>query len=525
MNQAGVASLWGPLLSEEERLSPLVSRSRRRVSKEAIRILSELRQLGVDPRGLAADSRALQSGEVFLAYPGERADGRRFIGEAAARGATAVVWEREGFEWPATLRVPHLAVDGLKQLAGPLAHEVHARPSEKLWVVGVTGTNGKTSCSQWIAQALSHAGRSCAVIGTLGLGFPDRLEENPNTTPDAIVLQRALKRFLDSGAKAVAMEASSIGLDQGRLEGVRLACALFTNLSRDHLDYHGDMERYAQAKMRLFRANGLAHAVLNLDDALGVRIAHSLEGTGIERIGYSLAVGAAAASGLEHWLEARGTAVSDAGVKFTLASDVGSADIVEPLIGRFNVANLLGTIGVLLASGGTLADAARTAERFEPPPGRMQRLGGGDRPLVVIDYAHTPDALDKALGALRDVARARNGKLVSLFGCGGDRDRGKRPLMGAAASRHADYIIVTSDNPRGESPSAIIDEILPGVSAMYAVEVDRGAAIRSAVSRARAGDVVLIAGKGHEQYQEIGGVRLPFSDLEEARRALAAQAP
>jgi UDP-N-acetylmuramoyl-L-alanyl-D-glutamate--2,6-diaminopimelate ligase len=495
------------------------------VNKEARRILSELRQLGVAPQGFAADSRALRRGEVFLAYPGERADGRRFIGEAAARGAAAVVWERAGFEWPAGVRLPNLAVDRLKQLAGPLGHEIYARPSEKLWVVGVTGTNGKTSCSQWIAQALSHSGRKCAVIGTLGLGFPDRLEEDPNTTPDALVLQRALKRFLDGGAKAVAMEASSIGLDQGRLEGVRFACAVFTNLSRDHLDYHGDMERYAQAKMRLFCMDGLAHAVLNLDDPLGVRIAHSLERSGIERIGYSLTAGAAATSGLERWLEARGIVVSDAGVKFTLASDSGSAQIASPLIGRFNVANLLGTIGVLIASGETLADAANAAERFEPPAGRMQRLGGGERPLVVIDYAHTPDALDKALNALRPVAAARNGKLVCVFGCGGDRDRGKRPLMGAAASRHADYIVVTSDNPRSESPSAIIDEILPGISIQHAVEVDRGVAIEAAISRARAGDVVLIAGKGHEPYQEIDGVRVPFSDLEEARRALAVPAP
>ena len=239
------------------------------------------------------------------------------------------------------------------------------------------------------------------------------------------------------------------------------------------------MERYAQAKMRLFRANGLAHAVLNLDDPLGVRIAHSLEGTGIERIGYSLAVGAAAASGLEHWLEARGTAVSDAGVKFTLASDVGSADIVEPAdraVQRRQSSRHASAF--CLRPAGLLPMPRAPPSGSNRPPGRMQRLGGGDRPLVVIDYAHTPDALDKALGALRDVARARNGKLVSVFGCGGDRDRGKRPLMGAAASRHADYIIVTSDNPRSESPSAIIDEILPGVSATYAVEVDRGAAIQ-----------------------------------------------
>jgi UDP-N-acetylmuramoyl-L-alanyl-D-glutamate--2,6-diaminopimelate ligase len=270
------------------------------VSKEVTRILNELAQLGVRPAGLEADSRALERGDVFLAYPGEHADGRQFVADAVARGAGAVLWERDGFAWPRALDVPNVAVAGLKRLAGPLAAEVYGRPSEKLWAVGVTGTNGKTSCSQWIARAFASAGRKCAVVGTLGMGFPGALEDNPNTTPDAVALQRALKRFVDEGAACVSMEASSIGLDQGRLDGVRFAVALFTNLSRDHLDYHPDMERYAQAKMRLFRSPGLAHAVLNLDDALGVRIAHTLAFGQVAQISYSLSRNAAAASGLEH---------------------------------------------------------------------------------------------------------------------------------------------------------------------------------------------------------------------------------
>ena len=495
------------------------------MDREVDRILSELQRQGVTPHGLAADSRAVARGDVFLAYPGERTDGRRFVGDAIARGAAAVVWERDGFAWPADLAVPHLSASGLKALAGPLAAEIYGRPSERLWTVGVTGTNGKTSCTQWIAQALSGAGRKTAVVGTLGLGYPSALEENPNTTPDAVALQRALARFVSEGAQAVAMEASSIGIDQGRVEGVKFACALFTNLSRDHLDYHGNMERYGQAKMRLFRTPALAQAVLNLDDALGVRIAQDRADSGVARTGYSLWPGTGAASGLEHWLEARDIELSSAGAKFALVTSRGRMDVATALVGRFNVANVLAVIGVLLAAGLPLDAAVRAAERLEPPAGRMQRLGGAGKPLVVVDYAHSPDALDKCLGALRDVARAQGGRLICVFGCGGDRDRGKRPQMGEAASRHADFVWITSDNPRTEDPAAIIDEIRPGVSVPHEIRVDRRDAIGEAIAAARAADVVLLAGKGHEPYQEIGVRRVPFSDLDEARNGLAGWTP
>ena len=495
------------------------------MSKDVDRILNELAQLGVRPEGLAVDSRAVARGDVFLAYPGARSDGRRFVADAVARGAAAVLWERDGFAWPRELAAPNVAVAELKRLSGPLAAEVYGRPSEALWVVGVTGTNGKTSCSQWLAQALSATGRKCGVVGTLGTGFPGALEESANTTPDAVVLQQALKRFRDAGAACVALEASSIGLEQGRLDGTRIACALFTNLSRDHLEYHPDMEAYAQAKTRLFRAPGLAHAVLNLDDALGVRIAHMLAFGPVRRVGYSLSRGAAAASGLEHWLVARDLTVSGDGMAFRLDSSWGAAAIRSPLIGRFNAANLLGVIGVLLVAGIGLDAIPGLCARLEPPPGRMQRLGGGGAPLAVVDYAHSPDALDKCLAGLRDVARAQGGRLLCVFGCGGDRDRGKRPLMGEIASRHADFVVVTSDNPRGEDPAAIIADILPGVRVPHAVQVDRRTAIRAVIADARRDDVVLIAGKGHEPYQEIAGKRLPFSDLDEVRAALAAVGP
>jgi len=490
-------------------------------------ILERLRGMGVRVTGLSANSRTVLPGEVFLAYPGARADGRRFIAAAIERGASAVLWERKGFVWDAALRVPNLPVDDLRVLAGPLADEVYGQPSAQLWTIGVTGTNGKTSCSQWIAQALARAGRKTGVIGTLGRGFPDpttgatdALEADPNTTPDAITLHRTLARFAGDGAQAAAMEASSIGLDQGRVDAVRFDVALFTNLTRDHLEYHGDLESYARAKTKLFQAPGLRHAVLNLDDALGERIARSLEGTAVQRIGYSLTRGAGQRAGLERHLEAHDVSVGDRGTAFAVASSWGDARIESAMLGRFNVANLLGVLGVLLVSGIALAEAVRAIAALRPVPGRMQQVGGGDRPLVVVDYAHSPDALDKVLAAVADVARSRGGSLTCVFGCGGERDQGKRPLMGEAASRHADFVVVTSDNPRSEEPARIIAEILPGVRAAHAVEPDRRAAIRLAVARSRPGDVIVVAGKGHEPYQEIAGERLPFSDVDEARAAL-----
>ncbi|HKO87946.1 MAG TPA: UDP-N-acetylmuramoyl-L-alanyl-D-glutamate--2,6-diaminopimelate ligase [Burkholderiales bacterium] len=492
------------------------------MAAEAFVFMRRLAKQGVHVSGLRSDSRFVQRGDVFLAYPGELADGRRYIRDAVQAGASAVIWEREGFAWEEDLTVPNLSVDNLKAFAGLLADEVYGHPSHRLDVVAVTGTNGKTSCSMWIAQALQATGERTAVIGTLGFGYPGDLESNPNTTPDALLLQQTLKRFADDGARTVAMEASSIGLEQGRINGVRVHTALFTNLSRDHLDYHADMEAYVQAKMLLFKQPGLQHAVLNLDDVQAVRIAQMLGGEGIERVGYSMVPGAAERGGVDRYLEAHDIALSDQGLRFTLASSWGRTEVVSPLLGRFNVANLLGVLGVLLSKGLDLNDAVSAVQGLRSVAGRMQRLGGGAQPLVVIDYAHTPDALEKVLSALADIARAQGGRLLCLFGCGGDRDKGKRALMGEAASRYADKIVVTSDNPRSENPQAIIDDILPGVRARHEVQIDRRMAIHAIVSEAKAGDVVLLAGKGHETYQEINGTRLPFSDLDEASAVLAA---
>ncbi len=501
--------------------------------KSALDILDQLRQLGARIDGISADSRELRAGDIFVAYRGARTDGRHYIAAALARGAVAVLWEREGFSWNHDWRAPNIAVDGLRALSGYIAHEVYGRPAEKLWLAGVTGTNGKTSCGQWIAQAFNTLGRKTAVIGTLGSGFPATgtdaragLAPALNTTPDAIQLHRRLAEFLREGAQGVAMEVSSVGLDQGRVNGAQFDVALLTNLSRDHLDYHGDMEHYAAAKMQLFDAPGLSGAVLNMDDVLGVRIAQKLAGGKLACAGYSVHAGAASATGLEYFLEAENIRLTEAGIAFGLLSSWGRAEVKSGLLGRFNVANLLGVLGVLLGAGVALPSAVAAIAALSSPPGRMQRLGGAGKPLAVIDYAHSPDALEAVLIGLRPLAAS--GRLICVFGCGGERDRGKRSLMGAIAARGADRVLLTSDNPRGEDPVAIITDILEGVLAEVQngqaplVIADRREAITAAISAAAAGDVVLIAGKGHEDYQEIAGQRIPFSDAAVVAEALSA---
>ena len=508
------------------------------MTKTARDILSQLQQQGAKIGGLSADSRVLRTGDAFVAYPGANTDRRHYIPDAIARGAAAVLWEREGFSWDGAWRVPNVAVAGLRALAGDIAHEVYGRPSEKMWLAGVTGTNGKTSCTQWIAQALGAVGRKTAVIGTLGSGFPAAPGGAPaadfvpsvNTTPDAIELHHRLAAFLQMGAQGVAMEVSSIGLDQGRVNGVHFDVALLTNLSRDHLDYHGDMERYAAAKAQLFDLPGLQGAVLNMDDVLGVRIARKLAGGKVACAGYSAHAGVASAADLPFFLEAENVRLTQQGLAFSLSSSWGRAEVMSQLLGRFNVANLLGVLGVLLGAGVALAPAVAALAALTPPPGRMQRLGGAGRPLAVVDYAHSPDALEEVLICLRPLADAARGRLICVFGCGGERDRGKRALMGAVAARHADQVLLTSDNPRGDEPLAIIADILEGSlgearsGQAPLVIADRREAIMQAIGAAAAGDVVLIAGKGHEDYQESAGRRIPFSDAAVAAETLAAWA-
>jgi UDP-N-acetylmuramoyl-L-alanyl-D-glutamate--2,6-diaminopimelate ligase len=404
---------------------------------------------------------------------------------------------------------------------------MHGMPGRRLWVVGVTGTNGKTTCSQWIAQALTRTGRGCAVVGTLGYGMRPPLKPLANTTPDALWLHARLAEFARRGAQAVSMEVSSIGLDQHRVAGIDFDVALFTNLTRDHLEYHATMRRYRAAKARLFAWDSLRHAVVNVDDDFGRELARNVRRPGLAVTGYGF--GKACGACALH-VTGRDLVTGPEGVRFAVSTPWGKARVASGALGRHNAYNLLATLAVLLASGVRLRAAVSALAHLRPVPGRMERVGGGAKPLVVVDYAHTPDALKHALTTLREVigheprATSRGPRLTCVFGCGGERDRGKRPQMGRLAARLADRVIVTSDNPRGESPQRIIADILEGVAAggdELAVIPDRRSAVQYAVAGARRGDVVLLAGKGHETYQLIAGARLPFSDVAEARRALA----
>ena len=478
-------------------------------------------------RRLINDSRAVRPGDTFVAYPGQSRDGREFIPQALARGAASVLWERAGFRWNPRWRAPNLGVRQLRRNAGEIASRVHGRPSARLHVIGVTGTNGKTTCSQWIAQALTRCGRRCAVIGTLGYGVRAPLRPLANTTPDALWLHAQLAEFARRGAQAVAMEVSSIGLDQDRVAGVEFDVALFTNLSRDHLEYHRTMRRYGEAKARLFAWQTLRHAVVNLDDDFGAALARGIGRPGLEVIGY----GFTAARGAPLARVTGSNLVTSArGVSFDAKTPWGAARVTSPVLGRHNAYNLLGTLAVLLASGVTLRKAVAALSALMPVPGRLQRVGGGPRPLVVVDYAHTPDALEQALTTLRGLLDSNasrltphTSRLICVFGCGGERDRGKRPQMGRVAAALADRVVITSDNPRGEDPRQIIEDIVGGVRRAgggMAIEPDRRAAILRAVQEARRGDIVLLAGKGHEEYQEIRGARRPFSDAAVAREAV-----
>ncbi len=471
-------------------------------------ILSTLKNRGVKPLGVTADSRKVQAGSLFLAYPGEHADGRSFVAQAISQGAAAVLWERAGFEWNPEWQVANLPIDDLRAATGFIADSFFGQPSKQLWMIGVTGTNGKTSCSHWLTQALNHLGRKTAVIGTLGNGFPNGLSEAINTTPDPILLHGMLADYLKQGASAVVMEVSSHGLDQGRVNGVHFDIALFTNLSRDHLDYHGEMAAYGAAKKKLFDWDGLGCAVLNSDDAFGKEVADNLAKQGKRVVTYGLN------SGEVHGSELR---FSEQGLSMLVSTPYGEGSLQAALLGRFNAYNLLAVLATLLASDVSLEQAIAAISQIKPVAGRMQQLGGGKKPLVVIDYAHTPDALEKVLLTLRELAK---GKLACVFGCGGNRDQGKRPLMGEVASRLADKVIVSSDNPRFENPAEIISAIVAGMHGDYQAEPDRAMAIAQAISAAKPGDVVLIAGKGHEEYQEIAGVKHPFSDQQLAKQAL-----
>ena len=508
---------------------------------DPIAIANAIRKLA-PTANLASDSRRVKLGDVFFAFApgaGDAGDGRSFIESAIEQGAALIVLDPAGFTWNDKWAVPYLAVDSLKANAGAIAHAFYLQPDANMFTVGVTGTNGKTSSAVWLGQALSRAGEPAAVIGTLGVGvFRPRgdveYDVTGYTTPDAVLLARKLADLRDQGATALAIEVSSIGLVQGRVSGMHFDVALFTNLTRDHLDYHGTMEAYEAAKVMLFDWPGLKTAVVNLDDPAGLRLIAHLKAKAplagnIPLIGYTLQDVAAQPdiAGVLMLRASQLRAGRSGGTEFHLDCPLGVAQVRTHLVGGFNISNALGVVGAIIAKGLGLRAAIDAAEALEPAPGRMQQVGGHEAPLIVIDYAHTPDALEKTLAALRPVAADRGGQLWCVFGCGGDRDPGKRPQMGKIAQA-ADHVLVTSDNPRSEDPHAIIEQILAGMdqnnpaSTVQALD-DRAAAILSAIKHAAKPDVILLAGKGHEPYQEIKGKKLPFSDADHAQLALSAR--
>ncbi|MFP5392420.1 MAG: UDP-N-acetylmuramoyl-L-alanyl-D-glutamate--2,6-diaminopimelate ligase [Gammaproteobacteria bacterium] len=489
--------------------------------------------------GLVSDSRRVKPGDVFFAYPGDAADGRNFIAKAVEQGAAAVLYDDANFEWNEAWSVPRLAVPDLKRRAGPIAHAVLGRPDAGMFTVGVTGTNGKTSCAVWLGQAFARLGETAAVIGTLGVGLVRErgaleFDATGYTTPDAVLLASTLAKLRQASASTLAIEVSSIGLDQGRASGMHFDVAIFTNLTRDHLDYHGTMQSYEAAKRKLFEWPQLNTAVLNLDDPAGLRLVQHIKTLGADGAGGPALIGytlrdAAAQPDIDGVAMLRASQLKSrhAGTEFHLDSPHGSATVRTQLVGHFNISNTLAVLAALLAKGVPLRAALDAIEALQSAPGRMQQMGGQDAPMVVIDYAHTPDALEKTLEALHQVAQERGGQLWCVFGCGGDRDPGKRPQMGRIA-QIAEHVLVTSDNPRSEDPAGIIAQIVAGMDAAHptstlqAIE-DRAAAILSAVKHAAKADVILLAGKGHEPYQEVKGRKIPFSDADHAALALAAR--
>ncbi|MEA3291691.1 MAG: UDP-N-acetylmuramoyl-L-alanyl-D-glutamate--2,6-diaminopimelate ligase [Pseudomonadota bacterium] len=466
------------------------------------------RDLDID--GLTLDSRRAGPGKLFLALPGSSADGRDFISRAILKGAAAVLYQSgDGFQAPAA-SAPLYAVPGLRREVSRLAARFFGRPSEALLVIGVTGTNGKTTCAHLIAQALERLDTRCGVLGTLGCGFPDDLQDAGLTTPDAIELQRQLTELVGEDAEAICMEVSSHGLDQERADAVVFDIAVFTNLSRDHLDYHGDLQSYGKAKARLFDFPSLQHAVINSDDPFGARLAQKLSGRSDVRLWtYGLESGE---------IRPDETVIDEEGIRLTLPLAGGGIEFRAPLVGRINAPNLLAVIATLLACGHGAQAVAGVLPALKPPPGRMELFQGMPaQPAVVVDYAHTPDALERALTSLREHTA---GRLWVVFGCGGDRDRGKRPQMGAIAERLADKVILTDDNPRGEEPAAIVADIARGMERKAEIVHDRRQAIADAIRRAATTDMVLVAGKGHEATQTASGRSVTFSDREVVKNLL-----
>lgn len=463
---------------------------------------------------LTTDSRHAKAGDGFIAWPGAATDARRYVGDVLKAGAGACLVEMSGIEAYGFADTKIAAYAGLKTAAAPIAAAYFEEPSKQLQTIAITGTNGKTSTAWWLAQALGKLGRPCGVVGTLGIGTPGAMVFNGLTTPDPVLLQQQLRRFVVDGYVACAIEASSIGIAEHRLDATHLRVAVFTNFTQDHLDYHGSMQAYWVAKESLFNRPGLQSAVINVDDAKGRDLRLKLKDARIDV--WTVAIDEPAR------IQAKEIEQQAGALSFVVVEGAERRVVTTSAIGLYNVSNLLGVIGALRALGLPLEAAAKSCCDLSPVPGRLNTLSQVGKPLVVIDYAHTPDALEKVLLALQPVAQARGGQLWCVFGCGGDRDTSKRPMMAATAQKNADQIVVTSDNPRSENPASIISQILLGLthSDSVRVQADRALAIAEAVASAHPSDVVLLAGKGHEDYQEIFSIKHPFNDLRHAQLAL-----
>lgn len=468
---------------------------------------SVLKKIEYNLSDISNDSRHVKKNSIFLAYPGIHTDGRKYIAEALKKGAKAIVYEKKNFTWQQSWDASHYGINDLKNNEGEIAHIFFKKPSKELLTIGITGTNGKTTCAYWISEIQNLLGKKTGLIGTLGYGYK-KLKPHVYTTPDAIFNHRILKEFKTEKIKSVVMEVSSHALSQGRVNGILFDVAVFTNLSRDHLDYHLNFKNYFDAKKKLFHFPSLKVAVINIDDAYGKKLKLSLVQNKTKVITYGIKNGDIRASHIEYSLSS---------TTFQLITKKETYKVKAPIVGEFNVYNLLAVISGLVGSGLPIQKVIKQVSHISQVPGRMERLGTKLTPQVFIDYAHTPDALKKALRTLKDQTE---GKLVCVFGCGGDRDKGKRKEMAEAASDLADTNFITSDNPRSESPKKIISEISRSMSGTYKIEIDRHKAIFKAIEQAKKQDIILIAGKGHETYQEINGVRYPFSDKKYVKKAL-----
>lgn len=473
-------------------------------------------------KGLCQDSRRVNPGDLFVALKGFQSDGQSFIQSAIEKGAVAILTENAPSPENVSANVPIIPYSDLKNALGFIAAQFFDHPSDAMQIIGVTGTNGKTSCTHYIAQALNLLGKRCGVMGTLGAGFLPALQDFATgcTTSDAITTQSVLAEGRDAGASVMAIEVTSHALTQSRMNGVKFHTAIFTNLTRDHLDYHHSMEAYWAAKKRLFTEFNPMHNIINLDDPYGRLLFEESRQKSQKWLGYTLSP-ALSTDFVQNTTALLGASLittenvilNASGMQVRIQTPWGEGQFQCPFLGHFSLSNVLATLAALCLQGFTLNAVLAVIEKLQTVPGRMSYFGGGNQPVVIVDYAHTPNALKEVLTALRPHCK---GKLICVFGCGGDRDVGKRPIMAKIAETLSDKIIVTQDNPRNENPDTIIQNILEGFSdlSQVVVEPNRAQAIAKAIRLANQNDLIIVAGKGHEKYQIIGNEKIPFDDQE-----------